>query len=57
MVTNIRTVMMTDDKDDLLVMYRQLLPILGINFDSEVIRWKSADHNFETSVSRSRTSA
>ena len=35
-VTDIRTVMMADDADDLLVMYRQLLPILGINFDSEV---------------------
>lgn len=39
--------MMTDDKDDLLAMYRQLLPILDINFDSEVIWWASADHNFD----------
>ena len=56
-VTDIRTVMMADDADDLMVMYRQLLPILGINFDSEVIWWTSADHNFESSVSRSRKSA
>ena len=56
-VTDIRTGMMTDDTDDLMAMYRQLLPILGINFDSEVFWWTSADHNFETSVSRSRTSA
>ena len=29
--------MMTDDTDDLLAMYNQLLPILGINFDEEVL--------------------
>ena len=29
--------MMTDDTDDLVAMYRQLLPILDIDFDSEVI--------------------
>ena len=28
---------MTDDTDDLLAMYNQLLPILGINFDEEVL--------------------
>ena len=28
---------MTDDADDLLAMYNQLLPILGINFDEEVL--------------------
>ena len=32
-----RSMMMTDDTDDLLAMYNQLLPILGINFDEEVL--------------------
>ena len=29
--------MMNADTDDLLAMYNQLLPILGINFDAEVL--------------------